>query len=299
MKPRPASPSAPEAHAAHTAPRPCRIEHHTVLGHRVRVAIWPGSDPAKVPLLLFNGIGASLELVTPFVDVFDPATEVIAFDVPGAGESPPPRWPYRMWMLSALASRLVRRLGHERVDAMGVSWGGALAQQFALQNPRRCRRLILAATSQGMLMVPGRLSVLGALMSPRRYNDREYRHKVFGMIYGGAAAKDPGIVTRFGRFMRPTSRKGYLLQQLAIMGWTSLPWLPLIQQPTLLMAGDDDPVIPLVNAQLMARLIPNARLQVMNDGHIFLLSDSARCAGLVGEFLGAADRAGKAAHPGT
>lgn len=272
---------------ATAAPRPFRIEHRTVMGHRVRVAIWPGSDKSKPPLMLFNGIGASLELVTPFVDVYDPSTEVIAFDVPGAGESPAPLLPYRMWMLAALASRLVRQLGHQRVDAMGVSWGGALAQQFALQNPRRCRRLILAATSQGMLMVPGRLSVLTAFMSPRRYTDREYRNKVFGMIYGGAAAKDPSLITRFSRHMRPTSRKGYLLQQLAIMGWTSLPWLPLIQQPTLVMAGDDDPVIPLVNARLMTQLIPNARLQVMHDGHIFLLSDSAKCAGLVADFLGA------------
>lgn len=284
MKPRRPSPA---ARGSTAAPRAFRIEHHTVLGHRMRVAIWPG-DGSKVPLLLFNGIGASLELVTPFVDELDPAIEVIAFDVPGTGESPPPRLPYRMWMLSALASRLVRTLGHDRVDAMGVSWGGALAQQFALQNPRRCRRLVLAATSQGMLMVPGRLSVLGSLMSPRRYNDREYRHKVFGLIYGGEAARDPSLITRFSRFMRPTSRRGYLLQQLAIMGWTSLPWLPLIQQPTLVMAGDDDPVIPLVNARLMAQLIPNARLQVMNDGHIFVLSQSAQSATLVGDFLGLA-----------
>ena len=58
-------------------------------------------------------------------------------------------------------------------------------------------------------------------------------------------------------------------------------------------------LVQVVKRQLMARLIPNARLQVMNDGHIFLLSDSARCAGLVGEFLGAAVLAGKAALPGT
>jgi poly(3-hydroxyalkanoate) depolymerase len=271
-----------------TVPRPCNIAHHTVLGHRVRVAIWPGEDKSKLPLLLFNGIGAGLELITPFVDALDPSIEVIAFDVPGTGGSPAPRLPYRMWMLSSLASRLVRSLGHERVDAMGVSWGGALAQQFALQNPRLCRGLILAATSQGMLMVPGKLSVLGALMSPRRYNDPDYRHKIFGMIYGGAAAKDPSLMTRFSRFMRPTSPKGYLLQQLAIMGWTSLPWLRLVKQPTLVMAGDDDPVIPLVNARLLARLIPNARLQVMHDGHIFLLSDSGNCAALVGDFLDSA-----------
>jgi poly(3-hydroxyalkanoate) depolymerase len=204
----------PSEHEGATQPRTLNIEYHTVLGHRLRVAIWPGAKN-KVPLLLFNGIGAGFELVTPFIDELDPSIEVIVFDVPGTGESPAPRVPYRMWMLAAMASRLVHALGHDRVDVMGVSWGGALAQQFALQNPRLCRRLILAATSQGTLMVPGRLSALTALMSPRRYNDPEYRQKIFGTIYGGKAAKDPSLISRFGRQMRPTSRKGYLLQQLA------------------------------------------------------------------------------------
>lgn len=180
----------PSEHEGATQPRTLNIEYHTVLGHRLRVAIWPGAKN-KVPLLLFNGIGAGFELVTPFIDELDPSIEVIVFDVPGTGESPAPRVPYRMWMLAAMASRLVHALGHDRVDVMGVSWGGALAQQFALQNPRLCRRLILAATSQGTLMVPGRLSALTAFMSPRRYNDPEYRQKIFGTIYGGKAAKDP------------------------------------------------------------------------------------------------------------
>ena len=65
-------------------------------------------------------------------------------------------------------------LGYGRVDMLGYSWGGALAQQFAFQNPRRCRRLVLAATATGALMVPARPAVLAKMLTPRRFVDRDY-----------------------------------------------------------------------------------------------------------------------------
>ncbi len=147
---------------------------------------WPG-NPAHVPLLLFNGIGARLELLAPFVDALGGAAETITFDIPGAGESPPPLLPNRLWMLARLTSRLLDVLGYERVDVMGISWGGTIAQQFALQCSARCRRLILAATTQGMLMVPGSLQALFKMAGPHRHNDPAYLKENFGTMYGGAA----------------------------------------------------------------------------------------------------------------
>lgn len=277
--------SVPNRSRTQASARELQIQTLDIRGRQLRVGVWPG-NPAKVPLLLFNGIGGTLELMAPFVDTLGDV-EVIAFDVPGTGGSAPPRLPYRLWMLARLASRVLDALGYGRVDVLGVSWGGAFAQQFALQNPRRCRRLILAATSQGTLMMPGSLSVLFKMMSPRRYNDPAYREKIFGMIYGGAARTKPELLAKVAAHMRPTSRRGYLLQQLAIAGWTSVPWLPFVRQPTLVMAGDDDPIIPLVNAKLMTRLIPKARLHVLHDGHMFLLSSPDESATAVLGFLGA------------
>jgi hypothetical protein len=72
---------------------------------------------------------------------------------------------------------------------------------------------------------------------------------------------------------------------LASIGWTSLPWLPLIQQPTLILAGDDDPIVPLVNARIMRRLIPDARLEVFKGGHLGLLVQARELAPLVAQFL--------------
>ncbi|GEL19752.1 alpha/beta fold hydrolase [Pseudonocardia asaccharolytica] len=73
-----------------------------------------------------------------------------------------------------------------RVDVLGVSWGGGLAQQFAFQNPRRCRRLVLVATSTGALMIPGRPEALPHLLTPRRHRDPAYARRVAGLIYGGS-----------------------------------------------------------------------------------------------------------------
>ena len=116
-------------------------------GQTLRVGVRPG-DKSRPPLLLFNGIGANIELVEPFLETLD-GLEAIIFDVPGVGGSPAPRMPYRPWHLVRLSARLLDQLGHDRVDVLGVSWGGAIAQQFAFQQAKRCRRLVLAATSPG------------------------------------------------------------------------------------------------------------------------------------------------------
>ena len=144
--------------------------HVTVCGKQVRVDVRPGADRSR-PLVLCNGIGASLELLQPFVDNLDPDIEVIRFDVPGVGGSPLPARPYRFSGLARLLSQVIRRLGHQRVDILGISWGGGLAQQFAFQYPRRCRRLVLVSTATGTLMVPASPFVLAKMVTPRRYRD--------------------------------------------------------------------------------------------------------------------------------
>jgi pimeloyl-ACP methyl ester carboxylesterase len=80
--------------------------------------------------------------------------------------------------------------------------------------------------------------------------------------------------------------RGYLAQLYAIAGWTSLPWLSRLRQPTLVIAGDDDPIVPLVNGRLLNRLIPDARLHIVDGGgHLFLLERPAEMADLVTRFL--------------
>ena len=263
-----------------------------VRGQRLRVAIRPG-DPGlsrdeggtRTPLLLINGIGANLELLQPFVDALDPAIEVIRFDVPGVGGSPAPRLPYRFPGLARLVARMLNQLGYDRVDVLGISWGGALAQQFAVQHPRRCRRLVLASTSTGALMIPARPAVLAKLVTPRRYLDRSYLESIAPDLYGGSARSNPQLARGLAHSMHGPSRRGYRYQLLAGMGWTSVPWLRLVRQPTLILAGDDDPIIPLANAKIMQHLIPRARLHIFHGGHLGMVTEADQLAPVVAQFL--------------
>jgi len=84
---------------------------------------------------------------------------------------------------------------------------------------------------------------------------------------------------------RVGSRRGYALQLLAGVGWSSLPALPFIRQPTLILAGDDDPIIPLVNARIMRLLLPHAQLHVYPDGHLGLVTSADELAPRIATFL--------------
>jgi len=260
-----------------------KIDLREVGGQTLRVGIRPG-DKSRTPLLLFNGIGANIELVEPFLESLD-GPEAIIFDVPGVGGSPAPGLPYRPWTLARLSAQLLDQLGYDHVDVLGVSWGGAIAQQFAFQQAKRCRRLILAATSPGHLMVPGKLAVLLKMASPRRYRDPAYMGRIAGDIYGGRMRNSPELVQKHMRHVRWSSDYGYYLQLMAGIGWSSLPWLGFLRQPTLVMAGKDDPIVPLANGRIMAKLIPDARLVTLEDGHLFLLTSAQESAQLITEFL--------------
>ncbi len=164
---------------------------------------------------------------------------------------------------------------------MGVSWGGAMAQQFAFQFGKRTHRLILAATSAGMFMVPGNPRALAKLAHPRRYMDPAYMLRHFEVLYGDESDGAEGHAKR----LRAPSARGYFYQLLAGMGWTSLPFLPFMNRPTLILAGENDQIVPLVNAKILAQVIPDARLETVSGGHLFLVSQMAEILPMIRSFL--------------
>ncbi len=168
---------------------------------------------------------------------------------------------------------------------LGVSWGGGLAQQFAFQHPDRCRRLILVSTGTGALMVPGRPSVLAKIATPRRYQDPVYMEQIAGEIYGGKVGTQPELAHEFAHTTHFGSALGYFYQLLGVVGWTSIPWLRKLRQPTLILHGDDDPLVPLVNAKIMHRLIPHSKLYIFHDGHLGLATSARELAQVVDQFL--------------
>lgn len=271
----------------HTHPRSATTTIN-INGTRVYVALRRG-DGSGPPLLLINGIGANLEVFDPFIDALEKAggktIGTIRFDVPGVGGSPTTLLPLRFRGLARLVAQLLDAVGHQQVDVLGISWGGGLAQQFAHQYPQRCRRLVLVATSTGAFSVPGRPGVLAKLLSPRRYFQPSYLANIAPTLYGGIFRQRPDLARAYAHLVRAPHGLGYYRQLLAGVGWTSLPWLHRLHQPTLILAGNDDPIVPPVNARVMARLIPHVRLHIVNGGHLLLLTEREQVAPIVYRFL--------------
>jgi len=276
-----------------TKSRPPTFSMETVDGRTLRVAVWRASKATtKLPILFFNGIGANIEAMAPMAELLDDR-DFITFDMPGIGGSPDPVVPYNAILMSRIAALLLDRFDMLIVDVMGVSWGGAMAQQFALQNTARTNKLILVATSAGMLMVPGNPASLVKMADPRRYIDPEFMAKHFKTLYGGMVGNKSEHIGR----ITPPSKTGYFYQLMAMMGWTSAPFLPFMKTETLIMMGDDDQIVPLANGKFLNFLIPNSELFVVaNGGHLFLLSHVEESIAKIRAFLDRdADGARKAA----
>jgi len=238
------------------------------------------------PLLLIMGIGGHLDMWQPLERILAPlGVRTIAYDAPGTGGSEPYRTPRRIGGMVRTIERLLDSLGIGQVDVLGVSFGGGVAQQLAHQSPDRVRRLVLAATSTGALSVPGRPSALLALATPRRYHDPGYYHRIAPKVFGGQSRYAPDKAAET-RFTHPPSLIGYAYQLYATAGWTSLWWLHRLRQPTLVLAGDDDPLIPLANGRLLASRIPEARLHVVGGGgHLFLIEQAREVGPVIADFL--------------
>jgi poly(3-hydroxyalkanoate) depolymerase len=269
---------------AETERNPDDIRTIEVKGQRLRVAIRPGNGVGTA-LLLINGIGVGLEVFQPFIDELAPEIEIIRFDVPGTGGSPRSTMPYRFSTIACWITHILDQFGYKQVDVLGISWGGGLAQQFAFQYRRRCRRLILVSTATGAIMVPGRPSVLAKMATPRRYQDPTYMAQIAPDIYGGDLQSNPEFVRQMSHAMHSNEPLGYFYQLMAAMGWTSIPWLKLLRQPTLILAGDDDPIVPAINAKIMHHLIPHSKLHIYHGGHLGLLTHARELTALIEEFL--------------
>jgi pimeloyl-ACP methyl ester carboxylesterase len=241
------------------------------------------------PLLLINGLGGSHALWEPLVSQIGPFS-TIAVDAPGTGLSPPPRWPPGIPAFAQMIRATIESLGYRRIDVLGYSFGGAVAQELARQAPDVVRRLVLVAATPGWGGIPATPWAAAALSTPLRMYSRWYYRVSSEALVGGEVERDPGFVRRAEELRRrhAPSVYAYVGQLIALACWSSLPWLTELRQPTLVINGDDDPVVPWANGALLASRIPHARLRLQpREGHYLLLDRTSSSMPAIDEFLSA------------
>jgi pimeloyl-ACP methyl ester carboxylesterase len=134
---------------------------------------------------------------------------------------------------------------------------------------------------------------MAALANTLQFYSPTYFDRVAPALYGGVTGRDARARTsdRIKRQTIPPSSYGYAMQLLGAAGWTSLPFLDRIRHETLVINGDDDPLVPVANAHILAQRIPRAKLEIVaRAGHLFLLDDAANLAPRIHRFVDAPTR---------
>jgi pimeloyl-ACP methyl ester carboxylesterase len=252
-----------------------RSSHLSVHGLRTRVEV-RGEGPA---LLLLSGIWGELTAwnrLLPHLRGF----RTITFDAPGIGGTEIPPYPMSLPALAHFGLAVLDAVGERKAHVLGVSFGGIVAQQVATIAPHRVDRLVLVSTTSGMMHLPGEPAALMQLMAPL---PTDHAGAAAGRTFGGRIRRDPAVLERL-HLTAPRSVEAYWHRLSGLTGWWGAPWS--IRQPTLVLTGDDDPIVPAANSRILARLIPGSRLEVVpGGGHLMLFDSPAEVGPRVGGFL--------------
>lgn len=223
----------------------------TVVTHGVRVFV--RESGVGHPVLLVNGLGAHCGRWGEAERILGRSSRTIAFDCPGTGRSDLPLLPLSIPTLARLALRVLDARGYDRVDVLGYSFGGAIAQQIAHDAPERVRRLALVSTWCG---------------------------------WGGEPGTPAAVLRAFRELSRIANPVGYSYQLWSLGTWSSLPWIGGVEAPTLILAGAADELVPPANAVRLARLLPNSSLHLVpGGGHLIMFGDESAGARLLAEFF--------------
>jgi pimeloyl-ACP methyl ester carboxylesterase len=249
--------------------------HLSVQGLRTRVEV-QGEGPA---LLLLNGIWGELAAWRPLLP-FLTAFRTITFDAPGIGDTEMPPYPMSLPALGRFTLAVLDAVGADRAHVLGMSFGGLVAQQAATIAPQRVNRLVLVSTMSGLLHLPGQPAALLRLLNPLP-TDRT--GGAAGRTFGGRIRRDPALLGRL-HLAPPRTVEAYWHRLSGLTGWWGAPWS--VRQPTLVLTGDDDPIVPPANSRILASLIPGSQLEVIaGGGHLMLFDSPALVGPCVAEFL--------------
>jgi pimeloyl-ACP methyl ester carboxylesterase len=260
------------------------------------------------PLLLIQGMsGTQASWGEPFLRALERDFDLVAYDHRGIGRSAPWRTPFTIVDLAQDARALLDHLGWERAHVLGISMGGMVAQELALEHPERIRTLALGCTycggEQAALAGPEVLAMFRQAWGAGAAGPGGTGPGGTGPGGTGSGGTGPGGPPPNGEGLLgtlaahlssgtlarmalavPAPLGAILLQLQAVGGHDTSARLPGLRVPTLVLHGTRDPVLPAANGELIARLVPDARLELLEGaGHLFWLEQAGRTVELLRE----------------
>jgi len=239
------------------------------------------------PLLLIMGLSYPSYMWHRSRPVLAERYRTIALDNRGVGQSDAPPGVYSIALMASDAAAVLDAAGVESAHIFGVSMGGMIAQEFALQYPKRVRSLILGCTTaSGPHAVQAKPAVLQTLM--RQDMTPESKEAIIPFIYDAATPReriDEDMAIRMRWYPTP---QGYAGQLQGLLGWEAYSRIAHITAPTLVIHGETDRLIPPANASLIAERIPGAKLALIpHASHIFETDQPGAARNALLEFLAA------------
>lgn len=213
----------------------------------------------------------------------------IAFDNRGVGQSDVPPGVYPIPLMASDAAAVLDAAGAGNAHVFGVSMGGMIAQEFALQYPERVRSLILGCTAAGgPHAVLAESAALQTLMRQGEMTPEESKEAIIPFIYDAATSRERIEEDMAIRMKWYPTLRGYAGQLQGILGWEAYSRIAQITAPTLVIHGETDRLVPPANAQLIAERIPGSKLVLIPQaGHIFETDQPAAALHAIVEFLAA------------
>jgi 3-oxoadipate enol-lactonase len=238
------------------------------------------------PVLLIMGLGYTSAMWHRTRPVLAQHFRTIAFDNRGVGLSDVPAGPYSIATMASDAAAVLGAAGISCAHVFGVSMGGMIAQEFALQYPAKTRSLILGCTAAGGPSAVRAESKVIDVLFARGMTPEQAREAILPFIYDAATPQEKiaeDIRVRQPWFPTPA---GYMAQLQAILAWEGYSRIAQITAPTLVIHGKSDALVPPGNGELIAKRIPGARLVLLDPAsHLFFTDQPEQAHKQVLEFL--------------
>jgi 3-oxoadipate enol-lactonase len=244
------------------------------------------------PVLLIMGLGYPSHLWHRTRPALQEQYRTIALDNRGSGQSGAPPGPYSIALMASDAAAALGAAAVESAHVFGLSMGGMIAQEFALQYPARVRSLILGCTAPGGPNAVRAEKRVTEILMARDMNPEDHARAMRPYVYDSSTPVeriDEDLALRRQWFPKP---EAYMAQLQGIFAWESYDRLPGISAPTLVMHGESDQLVPVGNGKVIASRIPGAKLVLLpHASHIFSTDQPEASLKAIMDFLGTQARA--------